>query len=62
MKRKKLFRSDIPTSVLMPAPLQRAIAERAEREDRSFSAVVRLAIKKELGISDSELDEVETAN
>lgn len=49
MSRKKRFRSDLPTSVLLPAPLQRAIADKANREERSFSAVVRRALKKELG-------------
>jgi len=41
----------------MPAPLQRAIAARAEIEERSFSAVVRLAIKKELNYQDFDLNE-----
>jgi hypothetical protein len=52
MSRKKQFKSDVPTSILIPAPLQRAIAQRAHDEDRSFSAIVRLAIKKELGIEE----------
>lgn len=49
MKRKKRFRGDVPASVLLPEPLQRAIAARAVVEERSFSAVVRRALKKELG-------------
>jgi hypothetical protein len=50
MNRKKKFRDDVPASVLIPAPLQRAIAARAVKEERSFSAVVRRAIKKDFGI------------
>jgi hypothetical protein len=49
MQRKKQFRGDVPTSVLLPTPLQQAIQKRAVLEERSFSAVVRRALKKELG-------------
>lgn len=50
MRRKTTFKSDVPVSVLMPPELQRAIADKAEREERSFSGLVRLALKKELGL------------
>ena len=49
MSRKKKFEEGVPTSVLLPVALQRAIAARADAEDRSFNAVVRRALKKELG-------------
>lgn len=49
MRRKKSFRDDVPTSVILPIPLQEAIDRRATAEERSFSAVVRRALKKELG-------------
>ena len=49
-QRKTKFSSDVPTSVLIPEPLQRAVQKRATAEERSFSAVVRRALKKELGL------------
>ena len=49
-RRKKTFSNDVPTSVLIPAALQRAVETRATTEERSFSAVVRRALKKELGL------------
>ena len=49
VSRKKKFEDGMPTSVLLPVALQRAIAARADAEDRSFTAVVRRALKKELG-------------
>lgn len=50
MSRKKNFDGSVPTSVLIPEALQRALVEKANKEERSFSAVVRRAIKKELGL------------
>lgn len=32
------------TSVVLPLPLQRAVIKRAREEERSFSAVVRIAL------------------
>ena len=52
MRQKKRFSSEVPTSVLLPGPLQRAIAERARLEERSFSAVIRRALIKEFGLKD----------
>ena len=49
-QRKKTFNSDVPTSVLIPEPLQRAVQKRARAEERSFSAVVRRALKRDLGL------------
>jgi hypothetical protein len=51
--RKKNFKQDVPTSVILPIPLQRAIVARAVAEERSFSAIVRRALKKELGLPDA---------
>jgi hypothetical protein len=58
--RKKIFKDDVPTSVILPIPLQRAIVARAVAEERSFSAIVRRALKKELGLSDLEPHTAET--
>jgi hypothetical protein len=49
-RRKKRFHDNVPASVLIPAALQRAVETRATAEERSFSAVVRRALKKELGL------------
>jgi hypothetical protein len=46
MSRKKKFRAEIPVSVLMPEELQRAIVDCGEMEDRSFSGVVRVAVRQ----------------
>ncbi len=51
MIRKRQFKLRVPTSILIPVSLQRAIARRAESENRSFSAVIRRAIQKDLGLS-----------
>jgi len=37
-------------SILIPVPLQKAIAEKARRNGRSFSSEVRQAIKKDLNL------------
>ena len=50
VSRKKIPRDDVPTSVILPIALQEAIARRAALEDRSFSAIFRLALSKELGL------------
>jgi hypothetical protein len=50
VSRKKIPRDDVPTSVILPIALQEAIARRAALEDRSFSAIIRLALRKELGL------------
>ncbi len=47
--RKKVFRDNTPCSVLLPAPLQRVLAEKARREDMTFSQIVRRALRKEVG-------------
>lgn len=57
--RKKVFKKDVPSSVILPLPLQRAIANRAEKEERTFSAVVRRALRRELGLSEDENREEE---
>jgi len=49
--RKKKFSADVPTSVILPIPLQKAIVKRAVEEERSFSAIVRIALMKELGLT-----------
>ena len=36
------------TSVLLPAALQKAVVKKAKQEERSLSAVIRCALKKEL--------------
>lgn len=60
-RRKKNFRDNVPASVLIPSALQRAVEKRATLEERSFSAVVRRALKKELGLPiEDELEIVET--
>jgi hypothetical protein len=48
VNRKKTAKEKVPVCVLVPAPLQRAIAEKALKNGRSFSAEVRQAIKKDL--------------
>ena len=48
MNRKKKFSNRVPVSILIPVELQKAIAAKASREGRSFSAQVREAIKLEL--------------
>lgn len=35
----------------MPAPLQQAVATMARKQDRTFSEVVRQAVRKELAIN-----------
>lgn len=50
LKRKSKFSGRVPVSVLIPEALQRAVARKASREGRSFSAEVRQALKKELGV------------
>jgi hypothetical protein len=42
--RKKPTDASIPTSIVLPRPLQEAVIRQALREDRSFSSVVRLAL------------------
>lgn len=54
MKRKTTYRADVPVSVLMPPELQRAIADRARSEERTFSGLVRHALKKEVGLSEKQ--------
>ena len=54
VSRKKIPRDDVPTSVILPIALQEAIARRAALEDRSFSAIIRLALRKELGLPPDE--------
>ena len=53
MNRKKTYNDRVPVSVLIPAALQKAIAEKARRSGRSFSAEVRQAIKKELNFQEA---------
>jgi hypothetical protein len=48
MKREKRPRGDVSTSVLLPAALQKAVVKKAKQEERSLSAVIRCALKKEL--------------
>jgi hypothetical protein len=55
VKRKKVFNDRVPVSILIPAPLQKAIAQKAIQNGRSFSAEVRQAIKKELGTEEKEV-------
>jgi len=50
MVRKKQRNTGVPKSVLMPAPLYRAIVQKADNEDRPISSIVRFAIRKELGM------------
>jgi hypothetical protein len=49
VKRKKASQK-IPVCVLVPAPLQKAIAGKAQQNGRSFSAEVRQALKKDLKV------------
>jgi len=60
MPRKKTFNDSVPVSVLMPGILQRQVAKRAKAEERSFSAVVRRAVKRELGIAEDEISKMES--
>jgi len=50
MARKKQVKSGVPKNVVLPASLLRAIARKAENEGRPISAIVQLAIRKELGL------------
>ena len=54
--RTKKVRSNTPVSILMPAPLQQALIERAEREDLTFSQIVRRAVRKEFGLTEAETE------
>ena len=47
--RKRRVSDSVPCSITIPATLQEAVIKQAEREDRTFSATVRQAIKKYLG-------------
>lgn len=47
--RKRTFKNDVPCSVLLPEPLQRVLADKAHREDLTFSQIVRRALRKEVG-------------
>lgn len=51
---KRTFDSRVPVSVLMPIELQKVVAARAQREDLTFSQIVRRAVRKELGIRDGD--------
>jgi predicted transcriptional regulator len=44
--RKRAADDNKPTSVTMPKSLQEAVIRAADREDRSFSAVVRRAVEQ----------------
>lgn len=46
--RKRATSSNTPCSVILPTPLQAAIIARADAEDRSFSATVRVALERYL--------------
>ena len=43
----------VPVSVLMPAELQLALVKKASKEERSFSALVRIAVRRELGLEEA---------
>jgi plasmid stability protein len=49
-RKKKTPKDKIPVSVLLPAGLQKAIAVKAQKNGRSFSAEVRQALKQDLNI------------
>jgi hypothetical protein len=50
MKRKKVFEDNVPVSVLLPAKTQLLLAKIAAREERSFSSVIRRAVRREVGL------------
>ncbi|MGA2028577.1 MAG: ribbon-helix-helix protein, CopG family [Verrucomicrobiota bacterium] len=54
MKRdKRSHIKNVATSVLLPVALQKAVVKKAKQEERSFSAVIRCALKKELKFEES---------
>jgi hypothetical protein len=49
-RKKRTPKDKVPVSVLIPAGLQKVIADKAQKNGRSFSAEVHQAIKKDLKI------------
>lgn len=47
--RKKSANDSVPCSVSIPIELQKALIQKAESEDRSFSSVVRQAVAAYVG-------------
>jgi hypothetical protein len=49
--RKKAPNDQAPCSVTMPVSLQQAVIRAAQQEDRSFSAIIRRAVERYVGVN-----------